>query len=173
MVYRTAPFSMTLKDPIPRFQGQAILWGWISMSMSIMKLYSAESWSISTALCVLSDNAEISSFSTVVGSRRLSGSEFQTCDREGPTTKSTEPVTWYCQVMSTGQLSIVPGLWALSIVAYSVCMYPLNIHKAQLISLLSTSIENVGKQMLNVVNQNVLLSNAHTCTTERKCHHKI
>jgi len=25
MVYRTAPFSMTLKDPIPRFQGQAIL----------------------------------------------------------------------------------------------------------------------------------------------------
>jgi len=23
--YRTAPFSMTLKDPIPRFQGQAIL----------------------------------------------------------------------------------------------------------------------------------------------------
>ena len=24
MVYRTAPFSMTLKDPIPRFQGQAI-----------------------------------------------------------------------------------------------------------------------------------------------------
>ena len=30
MVYRTAPFSMTLKDPIPRFQGQAILWRWIS-----------------------------------------------------------------------------------------------------------------------------------------------
>jgi len=25
MVYRTAPFSMTLKDPKPRFQGQAIL----------------------------------------------------------------------------------------------------------------------------------------------------
>jgi len=24
MVYRTAPFSMTLKDPKPRFQGQAI-----------------------------------------------------------------------------------------------------------------------------------------------------
>ena len=30
MVYRTAHFSMTLKDPIPRFQGQAILWHWIS-----------------------------------------------------------------------------------------------------------------------------------------------
>ena len=26
MVYRTVPFSMTLKDPKPRFQGQAILW---------------------------------------------------------------------------------------------------------------------------------------------------
>jgi len=26
MVYRTAPFSMTLKDHKPRFQGQAILW---------------------------------------------------------------------------------------------------------------------------------------------------
>jgi len=25
MVYRTAPFSMTLKDPKPKFQGQAIL----------------------------------------------------------------------------------------------------------------------------------------------------
>ena len=24
MVYRTAPFSMTLKDPKPRFEGQAI-----------------------------------------------------------------------------------------------------------------------------------------------------
>ena len=32
-----------------------------------MNLYSAESWSISTALCVLSGNAEISSSSTVVG----------------------------------------------------------------------------------------------------------
>jgi len=30
MVYRTAPFSMTLKDLKPRFQGQAILWRWIS-----------------------------------------------------------------------------------------------------------------------------------------------
>ena len=40
--------------------------GSMSMSMSIMNLYSAESWSISTALCVLSGNAEISSFSTVV-----------------------------------------------------------------------------------------------------------
>ena len=37
------------------------------MSMSIMNLYSAESWSISTALCVLSGNAEISSSSTVAG----------------------------------------------------------------------------------------------------------
>jgi len=27
MVYRTAPFSMTLKDLKPRFQGQAILDG--------------------------------------------------------------------------------------------------------------------------------------------------
>jgi len=29
MVYRTAPFSMTLTDPKPRFQGQAIFWHWI------------------------------------------------------------------------------------------------------------------------------------------------
>jgi len=30
MIYRTAPFSMTLNDPYPRFQGHAILWRWIS-----------------------------------------------------------------------------------------------------------------------------------------------
>jgi len=30
MVYRTAPFSMTLNDPKPRFQGQIILWRWRS-----------------------------------------------------------------------------------------------------------------------------------------------
>jgi len=30
MVYRTAPFSMTLTDPKPRFQGHTILWRWIS-----------------------------------------------------------------------------------------------------------------------------------------------
>jgi len=30
MVYRTAPFSMTLIDPCPRFQGHSILWCWIS-----------------------------------------------------------------------------------------------------------------------------------------------
>jgi len=29
-VYRTAPFSMILNDPKPRFQGQTILWRWIS-----------------------------------------------------------------------------------------------------------------------------------------------
>jgi len=30
MVYRTALFSMTLNDPKPRLQGQAILWRWVS-----------------------------------------------------------------------------------------------------------------------------------------------
>ena len=30
MVYRTAPFSMTLNDPYPRFLGHAILWRWVS-----------------------------------------------------------------------------------------------------------------------------------------------
>jgi len=30
MVYGTAPFSVTLNDPKPSFQGQAILWRWIS-----------------------------------------------------------------------------------------------------------------------------------------------
>jgi len=29
MVYQTAPFSMILNDPKPRFQGQAILWRWV------------------------------------------------------------------------------------------------------------------------------------------------
>ena len=38
----------------------------MSMSMSIVDLYSAESRSISTALCVLSGNDEIGSFSTIV-----------------------------------------------------------------------------------------------------------
>jgi len=30
MVYRTAPFSVTLNNPQPSFQGHAILWRWIS-----------------------------------------------------------------------------------------------------------------------------------------------
>jgi len=30
MFYGTAPFSMTLNDSKPRFQGQAIRWCWIS-----------------------------------------------------------------------------------------------------------------------------------------------
>jgi len=30
IIYRTAPFSMTLNDPYPQFQGHAILWCWIS-----------------------------------------------------------------------------------------------------------------------------------------------
>jgi len=38
----------------------------MSMSMSIIDLYSAESWSISTALCALSGNDEIGSFSAIV-----------------------------------------------------------------------------------------------------------
>jgi len=31
LVYRTVPLSMTLNDPKPRFQGQIILWCWISL----------------------------------------------------------------------------------------------------------------------------------------------
>jgi len=30
MVYTAAPFSMTLNNPIHRFQGQTVLWCWIS-----------------------------------------------------------------------------------------------------------------------------------------------
>jgi len=30
MIYRMAPFSMTVKDPYPWFQGHAIFWRWIS-----------------------------------------------------------------------------------------------------------------------------------------------
>jgi len=30
MIYRTAPFSVTLNDPYPKFQGHTILWRWIS-----------------------------------------------------------------------------------------------------------------------------------------------
>jgi len=30
MVYGTVSFSMILNDPKPRFQGQAILWRWMS-----------------------------------------------------------------------------------------------------------------------------------------------
>jgi len=30
MVYRTTPFSVTLNDPKPRFEGQIILWRCIS-----------------------------------------------------------------------------------------------------------------------------------------------
>jgi len=38
MVCRTAPFSMTLNDPKPRLQGQAILWGWIGLSLKWLKI---------------------------------------------------------------------------------------------------------------------------------------
>jgi len=30
MVYRKAPFSVTLNDPKPRFRGHTIIWCWIS-----------------------------------------------------------------------------------------------------------------------------------------------
>jgi len=30
MIYRTAPFLMTLNDPYLQFQGHAILWRWVS-----------------------------------------------------------------------------------------------------------------------------------------------
>jgi len=30
MIYRIAPFSMTLNDPKPIFLGHAIIWHWIS-----------------------------------------------------------------------------------------------------------------------------------------------
>jgi len=35
MNYRTASFSMTLKDPYSRFQCHAILWRWISQNTDI------------------------------------------------------------------------------------------------------------------------------------------
>ena len=38
MIYRTVPFSMTLKEPYPRFQGHAILWRWISQSTDIISM---------------------------------------------------------------------------------------------------------------------------------------
>ena len=39
MIYRTAPFSMTLNDPYPQFQCHAILWRWISQ-----KRYDIQTW---------------------------------------------------------------------------------------------------------------------------------
>jgi len=35
MIYRSAPLSMTFKDPCARFQGHAILWRWISQNTDI------------------------------------------------------------------------------------------------------------------------------------------
>jgi len=29
MIYRSAPFSMTLNDPYPQFQGHTVFWCWI------------------------------------------------------------------------------------------------------------------------------------------------
>jgi len=42
MFCRTAPFSMTLNDPKPRFQGQAILWRWISPKWLMIRPYGLE-----------------------------------------------------------------------------------------------------------------------------------
>jgi len=39
MVYQTTPFSMTLNDPKPIFQGQAILWRWISLKRLLIRPY--------------------------------------------------------------------------------------------------------------------------------------
>jgi len=39
MIYRTAPFSMTLNDPYPQFQGHAILWRWISQKRYDMQTH--------------------------------------------------------------------------------------------------------------------------------------
>jgi len=39
MIYRTAPFSMTLNDPYPGFQGNAILWRWISQKRCEMQTW--------------------------------------------------------------------------------------------------------------------------------------
>jgi len=91
--------------------------------MSIMNLYRAETWIISTALCVLSSNAEISSSSAVVsndlcwapghGDCPVVSSRPSDLRQKSPTTESTEPVTWYCQVMSTGraQMSSAGDVW--------------------------------------------------------------
>ena len=43
MVYRTAPFSMTLNDPYPRFQGHDILWRWISQKRYVIHSFNANS----------------------------------------------------------------------------------------------------------------------------------
>ena len=44
MFYRTAPFSMTLNEPKPRFQGQAILWRWISPKWLQIRWNHESSW---------------------------------------------------------------------------------------------------------------------------------
>jgi len=36
VVYRMAPFSMTLNKPYPSFQGHAMLWRWISHKQAIV-----------------------------------------------------------------------------------------------------------------------------------------
>ena len=40
MVYRTAPYLMTLNDTYPQYQGHAILWCWISHKRYDIKIYS-------------------------------------------------------------------------------------------------------------------------------------
>ena len=49
---------------------------------------------------IFSDYLKLLLLST--GSRRLSGPDCWTCNREGLMTESAEPVTWYGQVMSSG-----------------------------------------------------------------------
>ena len=47
MVYRTAPFSMILKDSKPRFQGLAILWHWITgsaLALHCVKAHRQSQW---------------------------------------------------------------------------------------------------------------------------------
>jgi len=65
------------------------------LSMSIINLYSAESWSISTALCVLSGNTEISLSSTVVWNGRCWAPGHGDCDRR------KDNVQWTVDVIST------------------------------------------------------------------------
>ena len=39
MIYRTAPFSMTIERPLPQFQGHTIFWRWI-----FQKRYNIQTW---------------------------------------------------------------------------------------------------------------------------------
>jgi len=92
MVYRTAPFSVTLNDPYPQFQGHAIRWRWISHKQyGIQTLFQGNTnrdlhTPYSTVSCrmILSDLSDLAKYSMTRSVARSLCDSWASCFRHRP-----------------------------------------------------------------------------------------